>query len=146
MKKIKKPTLNKQEMARSICEAAELSGYSGKRWGLIANDLHLYVDLAMALLEEIARFGYTANVVPLHDPSEACRLEGDSIIVVVERVVEKDGVGYDLNVFCRDKKIEPVIGNALKPIVTKYAEKNITVLKSFLDTDIQTEGGTTNGT
>jgi len=123
---------DRAKVAHIICEAAELSGFSGKRWAILANLVSLYVDLVESIRQEIARFGYSALPVVLQGQHEVCRMEGEAIIVVVERVIENGNVGYDTSVCCRESEMRAVICDALKSIVTKYAEGDIAAVEQFL--------------
>ena len=121
-----------KRIAQVICDATELTGYSGKRWANRAHALREYVDLVGVVLEKCASFGYSALPVDLQGDNEVCRIEGEAIIVVVERVIENNTVRYDTAVCCRELEMRPIIAKALKPIVAKYGEKEWALIESFL--------------
>src|SRR5438093_974645 len=100
----------------------------------MANAMSLYVDLEEGIREKLAGFGYPAFPVQLQGRNEVCRLEGDAVIVVIERVFETDGVGYDITVYCREREMRPVIWRAVQPLVADYAENDYTLLKSYCQT------------
>lgn len=126
---------DKHTTARIICDTVEVTGASGKRWAIHAQLLSLYLDLVESIRREIAAFGYSAIPVALQGQHEVCRLEGEAIILVVERVVEGTFVGYDTTVFCRERDMRPVIAEAIRPLVTKYAEGDCAALQKAIQSD-----------
>ncbi len=125
---------DERKLVRHFCEAMDLTEFAGERWAIQANRLRLYADLVKAIHKKIAEFGYSALPVSLTGEQEVCRMEGDSIVVSVEQVIETDSVAYDTSVCCRDMHMRPVICDALAPLVTHFAEKDFDLLKAFLAT------------
>lgn len=117
--------MSENEIAKHICHGADLTGLEGQRWGIAANGLRLWFDVAAEIVDELAAFGYTdCKPAEPEGQNELCRVEGAEVIVVVEMEVGDDFLAYDTVVFCANQMAIPAITHAIDPLIKKFGRKH----------------------
>lgn len=125
--------LTKGDIAQWICDTADASGYEGKQWGIMANSLRLYLDLAHGIIKELGTLGYPGcRTAELQADHELCRIEGDEVIVSVQMARENNSLCYDTVVYCAQPARQPVIAKAINHLVQKYGRKHCDLIRALV--------------